>query len=160
MTKILSLIISFLLTVFPWSSYLQSQSQQLAFPGEKAACKMIAEYIKDNDVESIYNLYSEADKMYNENLREQIQNIIDSIDGKIIKTERGAGVGHQSDYANMGVYQSQRDFALEIKTTTEKYELLIFWITVDTEKPETVGLGALNLFDSNNELVAYASYNY
>lgn len=156
MTKILSLIISFLLTVFPWSSYLQSQSQQLAFPGENAACKMIAEYIKDNDVESIYNLYSEADKMYNENLREQIQNIIDSIDGKIIKAKRSAGVGHQSDYANMGVYQSQRDFALEIKTTTEKYELLIFWVTVDTESPEEVGIGSLALFDSERNLIAEA----
>ena len=160
MTKILSLIISFLLTIFPWSSYLQCQSQELAFPGEKAACKMIAEYIKENDVDSIYNLYSEADKMYNENLKEQIQDVIDSIDGKIIKIDKMAGVGHQSDYANMGVYQSKRDFALEIKTTTETYELLIFWITVDTESPETVGLGALNLFDSQSNLLAYASYNY
>lgn len=156
MTKILSLIISFLLTIFPSSSYLQCQSQQLAFPGEKEACEMIADYIKDNDVEAIYNLFCEAEKQSNKNLKDDIQNVIDAIDGKIIKAKRSAGVGHQSDYANMGVYQSQRDFALEIKTTTEKYELLIFWVTVDTESPEEVGIGSLALFDSERNLIAEA----
>lgn len=156
MTKILSLIISFLLTIFPSSSYLQCQSQQLAFPGEEAACNMIADYIKDNDVEAIYNLFCEAEKQSNKNLKDDIQNVIDAIDGKIIKAKRSAGVGHQSDYANMGVYQSQRDFALEIKTTTEKYELLIFWVTVDTESPEEVGIGSLALFDSEINLIAEA----
>ena len=156
MTKILSLIISFLLTIFPSSSYLLCQSQQLAFPGENAACKMIAEYIKDNDVESIYNLFCEEDKQANEKLKEEIQSVIDSIDGTIVFTYKG-GNGFQSDYSNEGVYQSKRDFSLKVETENETYEILILWVTVDTESPQKVGLSNLAVFDSESNLIAETS---
>lgn len=155
MTKLIALIVSLLLTFFPDSTFLECKSQELAFPGNNAACEMIAKHIKNNDVESIYNLFCEADKLSNENLKEQIQNIIDSIDGTILKAERGAG-GHQSDYANKGVYQSQRDFVLEINTLNETYRIYIFWVTVDTELPEDVGLSSLTVYDSERNLVAEA----
>ena len=155
MTKLFALIILFLLTIFPNSSYLECQSQQLAFPGEEAACEMITEYIKDNDVEAIYNLYCEEDKQVNENLKEQIQGVINSFDGKILKT-KNVPVGHQSDYANNGVYQSKRTFVMDVFTANETYEVYIFWVTVDTESPEKVGLSAITVYDSESNLVAEA----
>ena len=155
MTKIIAFIISLLLTFFPDNAFLECKAQELAFPGNNAACEMIAKYIKKNDVESIYNLFCEADKLEKENLKEQIQELINSIDGMIIKTERGGG-GNQSDYANNGVYQSQRSFVLEISTINEKYRIYIFWITVDTESPEKVGIGSLTMYDSERNLIAEA----
>ncbi len=154
-TKLIALIVSVLLTFFPDSSFLECKSQELAFPGNETVCKQIAKHIKNNDVESIYNLFCEKDKLSNENLNEQIQKIIDSIDGKILKAERGAG-GSQSDYANKGVYQSKRDFVLEVNTTNETYRIYIFWVTVDTESPEKVGLSSLTMYDSERNLVAEA----
>ena len=155
MTKLIALLVSLLLTFFPDSAFLECKAQELAFPGNNAACEMIAKYIKNNDVESIYNLFCEEDKQTNENLKEQIQNVIDSIDGLILKVERGAG-GYQSDYANKGVYQSKRDFVLEVKTINETYQIYIFWVTVDTESPEKAGLSSLSMFDSERNLVAEA----
>lgn len=155
MTKLIALIVSVLLTFFPDSAFLECKAQELAFPGTDKACEMIAKYIKKNDVDSIYDLFCEADKLSNENLNEQIQKIIDSIDGKILKAERGAG-GSQSDYANKGVYQSKRDFVLEVNTTNETYRIYIFWVTVDTESPEKVGLSSLTMYDSERNLVAEA----
>lgn len=156
MTKLIALLVSLLLTFFPDSAFLECKAQELAFPGTDKVCEMIAKYIKKNDVDSIYDLFCEADKLDHENLKEQIQDIIEIVDGKTVKIERKLGVGHQSDYANMGVYQSKRDFALQIDTIDGSYELLIFWITVDTELPENVGLGSLALFDSEINLVAEA----
>lgn len=155
MTKLIALIVSVLLTFFPDSAFLECKAQELAFPGTDKACEMIAKYIKKNDVESIYNLFCEEDKLSNENLNEQIQKIIDSIDGKILKAERGAG-GSQSDYANKGVYQSKRDFVLKVNTENETYRIYIFWVTVDTESPEKVGLSSLTMYDSDRNLVAEA----
>lgn len=155
MTKLFALIISFLLTFFPNSSFLECKSQELAFPGEEAACEMIAEYIKNNDVDSIYNLYCEEDKQVNKNLKEQIQGVINSFDGEILKTN-SVPVGHQSDYANKGVYQSKRTFVMDVYTANETYEVYIFWVTVDTESPEKVGLSAITVYDSESNLVSEA----
>ena len=155
MNKILALIISLLLTFFPDSAFLESKAQELAFPGTNEACEMIAKYIKKNDVDSIYDLFCESDKFSNENLKEHIQELINSIDGIIIRSERGGG-GSQSDYANQGVYKSKRDFVLEIDTTNETYRILIFWVTVDTESPDNVGLSSLAIFDSERNLIAEA----
>lgn len=156
MSKILALIVSLLLTFFPDSAFLECKVQEYAFPGNEAVCELITKYIKNNDADSIYDLFCEADKQSNEKLKENIQDIIDTVDGEIIKIGRKLGVGHQSDYANNGVYQSQRDFALQIDTIDNSYELLIFWVTVDTESPEEVGLSSLALFDSEMNIIAEA----
>ena len=155
MNKILALLVSLLLTIFPNNSYLEYLSQTLSFPGNNAVCEQIAEFIKENDADSIYSMFCEADKQNNENLKADIQNIINTIDGTIIKAERGAG-GSQSDYSNLGVNRSKRDFYLDIDTVNASYRLLIFWVTVDTESPEKVGLSSLTLRDSERNLVAEA----
>lgn len=156
MTKLIALIVSLLLTFFPDSAFLECKSQELAYPGDDAVCEKIAKFIKSNDVDAIEAMFCEVDKQVNENLTEQIKQVIDSIDGEILKTEKEVGRGYQSDYANQGVYQSKRDFVLNIKTINNSYSLFIFWVTVDTESPEKVGLSSLTLWDSERNLVAEA----
>lgn len=156
MSKIIALIVSVLLIFFPESAFLECKAQELAYPGNDAVCNEIAKFIKSNDADAIKEMFCESDKQVNENLTEQIQNVIDSIDGEILNTEKEVGRGYQSDYANYGIYQSKRDFVLSIKTINNSYSLFIFWVTVDTESPEKVGLSSLTLWDSERNLVAEA----
>lgn len=152
MTKILALIVSMLLTFFPDSAFLESQAQQLAYPGDETVCREVAKAIISNDIEAIANMYCEADKNNSErNLTEQIQNLICAIEGTIIKAEKSHGLGSQSDRSDYGVYKSHRDFVLDIFTTETTYRLYIFWVTVDTEFPENVGMGSMLLIDTNTK---------
>lgn len=152
MTEIIALVVSLLLIFFPDSAFLKGQVQQLAYPGDEVICSEVAKAIISNDIETIANMYCEADKNNSErNLTEQIQNLLNAIEGTIIKAEKSRGLGSQSDRSDYGVYESHRDFVLDIFTTETTYRLYIFWVTVDTEFPENVGMGSMLLIDTKTK---------
>ncbi len=157
MRKIILVIVTFLLTIFPNSVLLQGTYQGVAYPGDKVICNNIATAIESNDVEMIYEMFSDKNKDNNSKLAKQIEGLIANIDGKIITMEKSVGLGSSSEYHNYDERKESRDFVLQIKTDKQSYLLYIFWVNVDTECPEKVGLSGLNLFDSDRNLL-YSAY--
>lgn len=157
MKKIFLYVISFLLMIFPNSVSLQGSYQGLMYPGDKVVCDTIAKAIKSDDIEGIYNMFCDEGKNNNPKLSKHIDELVNSVEGKILTMEKSAGLGSSSEYHNYDKQRESRDFVLQIVTDKQSYLLYIFWVNVDTECPEKVGLSGLNLFDSDRNLL-YSAY--
>ena len=146
MTKIFATIIAFLLMLFPESGTLLAYQQQLAFPGAKVVAEEIVDSIKDGDIETLINMYSESAKNTGEVTIESIESFINFFDSEVVS---GKFIGADgSDYVNHGTSQSHRQIKIELKTSRERYIMYATWVITDTENPEKVGLVQMTLFDS------------
>lgn len=141
MIKIISAIIAFLLMLFPNSGSLLGAQQQVLFPGEKAAAKQIVEAIKDNDIDALIDMYCDAAKSTGEVTTENLQNLINSIEGNI---KNGGLYGYDS--SDHGSQKSDRQLKIKIETDKGDYLIYASWVVADTEQPERVGLLQLTLF--------------
>lgn len=146
MVKLLASIIALLLMVFPDSGSLLIVHQQLNFPGEKVVAEEIIDAIKDKDVNTLINMYSETSQKTGEVLTETINGLINAIDGNIVYGfYDGSG---SSDKIAYGSGKSTRQIKIMIKTTKDTYKIFASWVIVDTEYPENVGLLQLTMWDS------------
>ncbi len=153
MAKILAVIISFLLMLFPDSGTLLVYQQQLAFPGEKAVAEEIIDAIKNRDAESLINMYSEAAKSTGEITTENIERFFESFEGDVIHGDYLYADG--GDHIAYGYGESHRQLRIEFKTNSETYRLYASWQIVDTENPQKVGLVQLTLFPKISSLEEY-----
>ncbi len=144
MIKFFAAVIAFLLMVFPDSGTLLFYQQQLAFPGEKIVAGQIVDALTDGDGDALIDMYCEAAKSTGEITTENIENFINSLDGKIKNGEfYGADGG---EYSNNGSGEIHRQIKIKIKTSQEEYLIYASWIVADTEYPEKVGLIQLTLY--------------
>lgn len=146
MTKILATIIAFLLILFPDSGTLLIYQWQLAFPGEKVVAEDIIDAIKNKDVDTLINMYSESAKSTGEVTKENLENFINAINGDIIESKYNGY--DSSDKIAYGSGISTRQIKIKINTSEDTYNIFVSWVIVDTENPENVGLIQLSLFDS------------
>ena len=140
MVKIISAIIAFLLMLFPNSGNLLIMQQQLSFPGEKAAANQIVEAIQNNDIDALIDMYCDVAMSTGEVTKENLQNLINSIEGNI---KKGGLYGYDSS-----THGSVSDRQLKIKIETDRGDYLVYasWVVADLEYPERVGLLQLTLF--------------
>ena len=141
MIKIISAIIAFLLVLFPNSESLLGAQQQASFPGEKAVAKQIVEAIKDKDIDALIDMYCDAAKSTGEVTIENLDNLINSLDGNI----KSGGL-HGYDSSDHGSQKSHRQLKIKIETDKEDYIIYASWIVTDTEQPERVGLIQLTIY--------------
>lgn len=154
MTKIFASIIAFLLMLFPESGTLQIYQWQLSFPGEKTVAEDVSDAIKNNDIETLINLYSESAKKSGEVTKENLEAFISSIKGDIIESKYNGC--DSSDKIAYGSGTQTRQIKIRVKTTEETYDVYASWVIVDTENPENIGLLQLTLFPN---VISFEEYN-
>lgn len=145
MTKIIISILSVLLILFPFSGTLQAAYQNLSFPGRDDIVSTVCEAIRNDDAEAIEELYSKEKRESVDDLNEKLQEMLNLIDGEIVKTELWLGLDNSTDYNNYGSSFSEKGWTIRIETTLATYRLDVYWIAVDTTNPDNVGLKGLTL---------------
>ncbi len=144
--SIILTIVTFLLTIFPWSSSLVAKKQQLTFPGNEIVINEIISAIETRDVSSLEEMYSKSQREEVDGLSNKIELLIDSIKGEMLEIIWLPSGG--SDYKNYGVAESTRSWKLIFTTSEDEYIIYVDWVIVDTINPDRVGLIGLTLFDS------------
>ncbi len=144
MTKILISILSVLVILFPFSSFIVGTYQQLTFPGVQEITNKIVDAMKSNDIEAIEDMLSEETKQRMEDPQKEISEFLQTINGEIINTEYHGGT-REKDESGGGYVYSFRCWEIKLETTEKTYYLQINWIRADTRKPDKVGLNSLIL---------------
>lgn len=137
-------IVAFLLTLFPDSGNLLITYQQLMFPGEMQVAEDIIDAIVDGDVKAIIDMYSEVAKSTGEVTTENIENLLNSFEGKLLYGDYQRC--DSSDYSNNGKSKSSRNLKFDLVTTETKYRIYAYWTVVDTENIDEVGLTQLIVY--------------
>lgn len=140
--------------LFPESGILQIYQWQLSFPGESVVAEEVSDAIKNNDVETLINMYSESAKNSGEVTKENLEIFINTIKGDIIESKYNGYDG--SDKIAYGSGTQTRQIKIRIKTTEETYDVYASWVIVDTENPENIGLLQLTLFPN---IISWEEYN-
>lgn len=145
-------IVTFLLTIFPWSASLEAKYQQLTYPGEMVVTENIIEAVKNKDAKAIENMLSYSTKKSSDGLLEQIEKLFNTIEGDIVDAGWYCG-GHDSvkkDYASV---ESSTSWGIMFETTEDNYLLHVCWVRIDTIKPENVGMTGITLFDMDRNIL-------
>lgn len=160
MTKIIVSFLAVLLMFFPDSVTLKGIYQDLTYPGEKVITERVIEAVKNDDVEAIEEMMSQYVKSNNENLSEDIEKLMNTIEGDINDAYWYAGSSDsvKKDYDS---YESYRTWSIKFETENSVYKLNVTWVRANTNKPEKVGMSSMSLFDMERNLLAtvYAGVN-
>ena len=162
--RILAIVFTFLLTIFPNSSYVLGCYQTYTYPGKHVITEQVMVAIINEDIDALIGMMSEESRNNIEDLPGKFREFIDAIDGEIIEYERKP-VGSASDLSNNGVRISREGWAVEISTEDRLYRMYISWTSVNNVRPEEVGMQGIRLFevnenDSENELLVKIHYTY
>lgn len=153
MKKILIGILSVLVALFPFSSFLVGTYQQLSFPGKYEITDEIIDAVKTNDIDAIEKMFSKETKQNLEDPQKEISEFLQNIDGEIINAKYHSGVT-EKDRAGEGYVYSFRGWTIEFETTESTYFVQVNWIRADTKSPKNVGLNSILLYDSKNNRIA------
>ena len=156
MTKILVSILSVLVILFPFSSFLVGTYQQLSFPGEHEITDEIINAVKSNDIAAIEEMLSEETKKKMEDPQKEISEFLKIIDGEIIDAKYHSGTGEE-DRSGSGYVYSFRGWIIEFKTTENTYWVWISWVRADTKSPEHCGLDGISISDTSYNRLAEIS---
>ena len=146
--QILISILAFLLTIFPNSSTLLGNYQELTFPGMYEVSQQIVDAINNNDVEA-FKKYLCPNMKKHDDLDEKIQSFMDAVDDEIIEykvTDYGGGSTSKYNY-----YEKNKDWGIRFSSNREMKQIFITYSIADTKKPDDVGIVTVNLFASDDE---------
>ena len=157
MQKIISMILSFLFMIFPFSSTLQWFDQVNRFPGKDVVTEQLIEAFKNEDVEAIREMFCEYEKN-DERIVPQIKKLFDAIKGDFVSARYIPAGGSHSNGT-----ESSEEWDIEYVTTKEVYIINPQWFVSDIVNPERVGLYAIfvgndyrNATEEGREIVVYA----
>lgn len=153
MTKILVSILSVLVILFPFSSFLVGTYQQLSFPGKQEITEEIIDAVKSNDIDALEKMLSERTKKNLGNPQEKIADFLQNIEGEIINAEYHSG-SSEKDESGGGYVYSFRGWKIKLETTEKMYLLRVNWIRADTREPDKVGLDSLILTSEETGILA------
>lgn len=156
MNKILISILSVLVILFPFSSFLRGTYQQLSFPGKQEITEKIIDAVKSNDIQAIEELFSKETKQKLEDPQKEISDFLQTIDGEIIDAKYHSGTGEE-DRSGAGYVYSFRGWIIEFKTTENTYWVWISWVRADTKSPEHCGLVGISISDTSYNRLAEIS---
>ena len=153
MTKILVSILSVLVILFPFSSFLVGTYQQLSFPGEHEITDEIIDAVKSNDIDALEKMLSEETKKNLEDPQKEISDFLQTINGEIIDAKYHRGTGEE-DRSGAGYVYSFRGWIIKFETTEDTYFIQVNWIRADTKSPQRVGMSSLLLYDADDNRIA------
>lgn len=156
MSKILISILSVLMILFPFSSFLLGTYQQLSFPGEYEITDEIIDAVKTNDIDALEKMLSNETKKNLEDPKKEISDFLQIIDGEIIDAKYHSGTGEE-DQSGTGYVYSFRGWIIEFKTTENTYWVWISWVRADTKSPEHCGLVGISISDTSYNKLAEIS---
>ncbi len=142
MSKIIISIVAILLIFFPNNKSLISYNQQITYNSAIGAERII-EAFKNEDVAVLEELMCQNIKDNVENLPDKIQGLFDAIDGEIIEsTYESRGGSYSGSNPGKGSI-TQSGVFIYITTTTGKYDIGVWWETVNTYQPEETGIRSI-----------------
>lgn len=142
MSKIIISIVAILLIFFPNNKSLISYNQQITYNSAIGAERII-EAFKNEDVAALEELMCQNIKNNVENLPDKIQGLFDAIDGEIIEaTYESRGGSYSGSNPGKGSI-TQSGVFIYITTTTGKYDIGVWWETVNTYQPEETGIRSI-----------------
>lgn len=156
MSKILISILSVLMILFPFSSFLVGTYQQLSFPGEYVITDEIIDAVKTNDIDALEKMLSNETKKNLEDPQKEISDFLQIIDGEIIDAKYHSETGEE-DQSGTGYVYSFRGWIIEFKTTENTYWVWISWVRADTKSPEHCGLVGISISDTSYNKLAEIS---
>ena len=156
MSKILISILSVLLILFRFSSFLVGTYQQLSFPGEYVITDEIIDAVKTNDIDALEKMLSNETKKNLEDPQKEISDFLQIIDGEIIDAKYHSETGEE-DQSGTGYVYSFRGWIIEFKTTENTYWVWISWVRADTKSPEHCGLVGISISDTSYNKLAEIS---
>lgn len=157
MTKIVVSIVSALLILFPFSSFLRGTHQQLSFQGNYEISKNIVEAINSNDIQAIEDMLSIEAKQRMEDPQKSISEFLQNFDGEFVEMGYVSG-GSESSESGTGYVYKVRNWKIEVETSQGEYRLYVTWIIADTKKPKRVGMSSIVLFDTEHNILAELYY--
>lgn len=153
MTKILISILSVLVILFPFSSFIVGTYQQLTFPGVQEITNDIIDAVKSNDIEAIEEMFSKETKNNLKDPAKEIGDFLQTIDSEIIDAKYHSEIG-QEDRSGAGYVYSFRGWRIKFNTTECTYFVQVNWIRADTKSPQRVGMSSLLLYDADGNRIA------
>lgn len=157
MTKILISILSVLVILFPFSSFLVGTYQQLSFPGKHEITEEIINAVKTNDIDAIEKMLSKERKKNMDSPKDKIDEFLQTIEGEITKAEYKSGA-REKDESGSGYVYSFRSWIIEFETTKETYWLFVNWVRADTREPDKVGMSSM-FFTNTDEVILAELYD-
>lgn len=148
--RILAIVFTFLLTIFPNSSYVLGCYQTYTYPGKQVITEQVMDAIINEDIDALIGMLSEESRNNIEDLPGKFREFIDAIDGAIIEYERKP-VGSASDLSNNGVRISRENWAIDMNTSNGEYRVRIYWTSVNNVRPGEVGMHGISLFKNNDD---------
>ncbi|MDR2687715.1 MAG: DUF5104 domain-containing protein [Oscillospiraceae bacterium] len=139
MNKIIAGILAFLLWLFPWSNSLFGLHAQLSFDRD-AVMDKIATCITDRNVETLESMMRPWFKANVSDLRDQLTQFYDAIDGDIQSIIKGAE-GSSNDG---GIYSEEMRFSVATSKGIS-YHLVIMYDVSNTKNRTEVGISAIRL---------------
>lgn len=153
MTKVIISILSVLVILFPFSSFIVGTYQQLTFPGVQEITNDIIDAVKSNDVAAIEEMLSKETKQNMEDPQKKISEFLQIFDGEVIDAKKGHGGGGESNSGAGYVYKVET-WKIEVKTTQSTYWIWVTWVIADTRTPKEVGLAGMTVTDTSYNLLS------
>ena len=119
---------------------------------EQGVAITITKAIKNNDVETIYNMFNETRKEEFPDLKEKINKLFTFVEGDIVNEEIVPDGGGRTD-ANFGIitYQAVNPGRIFYTDAGKKYIIAIGYIIVDVHEPKNVGITDIRLAVYEND---------
>lgn len=150
--KFLIGLMAFLLMLFPNSGSLQYNYLVQTNHANIAAPKII-NAIKEKDVDALEALMCQNIKENVKNLPEEINKLMNSIDGEIINSSWNNVGNYDAKHGDDGAIL-QVVMEIHLTTSTTTYFLGVTWETANSFAKEEAGIRNIGLLDINNNLLA------
>jgi len=141
--KMIAGILAFLLTLFPSCAELQHQNQRQSF-NWKTTANAIVDAINDRDIDALEEMMCLNIKENVEDLPDKIEELIDSIDGKIVRF-KWHSAGGDSESRSDGKKIIQIDRSIDFKTDGGKYDIGVVWEISNNFSPNEIGIRMITL---------------
>ena len=142
--KIVTVLLPFLLVLFPNNPSLICIDQTLHNNSNVAVSKIIAAF-EEKNVEALEELMCYNIKQNTEDLPDKIKEMYSYVEGDIIEfIKEDFGSSFSANHGD-GKQISQSGIAVTIKTTENEYSVGAIWEAVNTFKPEETGIRSITL---------------
>ncbi|MGI6249491.1 MAG: DUF5104 domain-containing protein [Acutalibacteraceae bacterium] len=149
--RFLTLITAFLMLLFPPNSGIEQYKQLLETNSASIGAAKIIEAVKAKDAEALEELMCQNIKDNVNNLSEEVDELINSIDGEIIESSyRIMNDYRETRPGRKAVYQVGVDICL--KTPANTYYLCMVWETANTFAVEETGIRGIVLISEEQVL--------
>lgn len=110
--------------------------------------------VAEKDVDALFEYFDQNNKENGEEqLKEQIQQVFDYIDGNIVSYDEYSegGGAEANNFGDIGLYTRNPQYQRVLTDSQKKYKIIFFYTHIDEEHPELIGLNIIRVFDLSKE---------